>query len=91
MLFILLLVVCIGLIGFTVSLIVRQMLERRSETVTDGFEARVLDELEILRTRLDAISEKLGDDRDPVLPRSADGMDGTPLDSPETERPGDAG
>ncbi len=52
-------ILVIGVVGGSAFLIVRQALDRLTGHSTDNFEARVLDELEILRVRLDRISERL--------------------------------
>ena len=60
-------VLVIGLVGVSAFVIVRQALDRLTGHSTDHFESRVLDELEILRVRLDRISERLDAQMDPEI------------------------
>lgn len=49
----------VGVVGGGGFLVVRQMLDRLEGGSPDDFQSRVLDELEVLRVRLDRISERL--------------------------------
>jgi hypothetical protein len=71
----------IGLVGGSAFLLVRQALDRLSGHAGDNFESRVLDELEVLRLRLDRISERLDA---PAEPRIG------PVDPPLGRLPGDS-
>lgn len=57
----------IGVVGGGAFLLVRQALDRLSGHATESFESRVLDELEVLRIRLDRISERLDAQLDPDI------------------------
>ena len=75
MLLLFVIIVPVGLIGVGAFLFVRQSLDRILDRDSDSFESRVLDELEVLRMRLDQISERL----DAIPGERLDGSgDGTP-------------
>ena len=59
MLLLIVIVFVVGVIGVGAYLVMRQALERLFEGGDENFETRVLDELEVLRVRLDRISERL--------------------------------
>ena len=58
-LLLLVIVLVVGVVGVSAYLVVRQVLERLFERGRESFETRVLDELEVLRVRLDRINERL--------------------------------
>ena len=49
----------VGAIGVGAFLIVRRMLDRAIDRGSESFESRVLEEFEVIRLRLDRISERL--------------------------------